>query len=238
MKNENTAAILTRLESGFRANAATLKSLEDDLIATMVLSREAGSSSAPSESWTDAWQLSWNEVMESVRRINAHLVTIGEQVIGNEEARIDRALVIWDKAQLEDAKLLANLRMLRAQASELKLTSRKEWNRLARLIESHLETIHTSAQALRVKLELLKKHSTEEVDSFVESMRTGSLPQPGTTPASPEPFDRDFRNAGLQRERDQHVFAGFLDVVKGLSMWVESPDERMRKNRSLTLDEA
>jgi hypothetical protein len=41
----------------------------------------------------------------------------------------------------------------------------------------------------------------------------------------------------VQLEREQHEFSGLKDVVKGLWMWSETPDERMRKNRSLVVDE-
>ncbi len=237
MTTEKSNLILTRLESGFRANAATLQALEKDLAATMTMAREAGSRLAPSQSWNAAWQRSWDAVMESVHCINDHLVGIGDMMTGSQADRIGSALAIWESAQLEDAKLLAVLRGIRLQAGELEAASRKEWNQLARVIESHLETIHTSAQALRVKLEFLKKHSAEEVEHLVEKMRNRLLTQTRGTQVSAEPFDRDYRNAVLEREKDQHVFTGFLDVVKALSLWVESPDERMRKNRSLTLDD-
>jgi hypothetical protein len=237
MTTANTALILTRLESGFRANAASLNALENDLAATMTLAREAGSRVAPSRSWNSAWHRGWDEVLGCIRAINRHLVEIGERVTGQDANRIDSALVIWEAVQLEDAKLLVALRGVRMQAGELAAPSRKEWNQLARVIESHLETIHTSAQALRVKLEYLKKYSADEVEELVEGMRTRLRTQPRSNQLPAEPFDRDYRNAVLEREEDQHVFTGFMDVIKALSLWVESPDERMRKNRSLTLDD-
>ncbi len=237
MITDDTALILSRLESGFHANAATLKALEVDLGVAMASARDAGRKRSPSPSWNEAWQRNWDEVMGSVRCINGHLVEMGSLVIGHDPDRISRALSLWGAAQREDARLLAALRIARMQAGELGVDMRKEWNRLACVIEGHLETIHTSAQALRVKLELLKKHSTEEVEVLVQSFHAKLNSQSRTNAKSSEPFDQDYRVAVLEREQGQHVFTGFLDVVKGLSLWVESPDERMRKNRSLTLDE-
>ncbi len=238
MTKDNTALILTRLETGFHANAATLKALENDLAGTMESAREAGSKLAPSPGWNAEWQRRWDDVMGSVRRINVHLYAIGDLVDGNDGERIGKALAAWETAQLEDAELLATLRVIRGQAAELEAPWRKKWNQLARLIESNLETIHSSAQALRVKLELLKKYTVEDVENLVGRMRAKASPQPGNSQVPAEPFDRDYRNAVLDREQDQHVFNGLLDVIKGLSLWVESPNDRMRKNRALTLDEA
>ena len=49
---------------------------------------------------------------------------------------------------------------------------------------------------------------------------------------------RDFHEAALEIEKEQHEFLGFMDVVKGLFMWIETPEERVTKNRSVRVDEA
>lgn len=53
-----------------------------------------------------------------------------------------------------------------------------------------------------------------------------------------ENYDQQFRKAAIELEREHHRFLGFMDVVKGLLMWVESTDERARKNLSLRVDAA
>ena len=239
MTTDITDTIFTRLEFGFRANATALQGLEDELMTTMVVARDAGAKWAPSDHWNVVWQKTWDEVMGSARSIHGHLMYMGKLVAGEESNRIEGALAVWDLAQQEDARLLAALRVVRMHAGELPSGSRGEWNQAAQRIESNLETIHTCAQALRVKLELLKQYSAEEVEHLVANMRSGLSSQATASRGQQEaPFDRDYRAAALNRAGDQHVYTGFLDVIKGLSLWVESPDERMRKNRSLTLDEA
>lgn len=238
MTTETTDSLFTRLERGFRSNATALQGLEDELTRTMIEARDAGAKWAPSAHWNGVWQRTWDEVMASVRSIQGYLIDLGKLVAGEQGNRIESALAVWDLAQLEDAKLLAALRVVRMHAGELPKSSRGEWNQAAQRIESHLETIHTCAQALRVKLELLKQYSADEVEHLVANMRSKLSGDGSTTEGQEVAFDRDYRAASLNRAGDQHVYAGFLDVIKGLSMWVETPDERMRKNRSLTLDES
>ena len=37
----------------------------------------------------------------------------------------------------------------------------------------------------------------------------------------------------LQIKQEQHQNLGYMDVVRALFMWVETPEERMNRNRSL-----
>jgi hypothetical protein len=238
MTRDESANLLHRLETGFKSNAESLKVLEEDLSLTMEFARGIGNQSSATLDWRSDWQTNWDEVRLSVRRIHRHLIDIRGWVVGNSADHLAKALAVWEEAQLEDAQLLARLRVLRIQAAELESPLRKEWNRLARRIEEHLELIHTSAQALRVRLELLKSHSAQEVDKLVNNIHSMNESQNAPNRTTLEPFDRDYRTAALQREQDQHDYTGLFDLVKGLSLWVESPEERMRKNRSLTLEEA
>lgn len=54
----------------------------------------------------------------------------------------------------------------------------------------------------------------------------------------PENYVHEFRMAAIELEREHHRFLGFMDVVKGLLMWIETTDERVRKNLSLRVDVA
>jgi hypothetical protein len=40
----------------------------------------------------------------------------------------------------------------------------------------------------------------------------------------------------LELEKEQHQAGGFLDAVKALFLWVETPEERMRNDCSLRLE--
>jgi len=47
-----------------------------------------------------------------------------------------------------------------------------------------------------------------------------------------------YLQAASELRLERHTFMGFMDVIKGLFMWVESTDERARHNLSLELDPA
>ena len=51
-------------------------------------------------------------------------------------------------------------------------------------------------------------------------------------------YEQQFRKAAIELEREHHRFMGFMDVVKGLLMWIESTDERVHKNLSFGVDAA
>jgi hypothetical protein len=152
--------------------------------------------------------------------------------------RLKKALEAWETFQSEDAKLVEALSAIRAQASGLNAPVRKDWNTLACSLESHLETIHACAQALRIKLELLKKHSKEEVDHLVQNILAKLPNRTHTDGMEAEIYEQKYREAAIKLEKEQHEFLGFLDVVKGLFIWVETPEERTRKNLSLGVDQA
>lgn len=46
----------------------------------------------------------------------------------------------------------------------------------------------------------------------------------------PENYAQEYRKAFLELEREHHKFLGVMDVVKALLMWIETTDERVRKN--------
>jgi hypothetical protein len=130
------------------------------------------------------------------------------------------------------------LSALRAQAGGLNAAVRNDWNMLARTLESHLETIHACAQALRIKLELLKDHSREDVDRAVQDILSKLPKRTSAEGMKSENYDQEHRTAAAELEQEHHKFFGFMDIVKGLLMWIETTEERVRKNRSLTVDEA
>jgi hypothetical protein len=82
--------------------------------------------------------------------------------------RIKNALDAWERFLAEDAQLVEGLSAIRAQVSGLSATVCKDWNILACTLDAHLETVHACAQALRIKLELLKNHSQEDVDQLIQ----------------------------------------------------------------------
>jgi hypothetical protein len=129
------------------------------------------------------------------------------------------AMEAWNTIQIEDVVLVQALKAVRNQVTQLSLDARDAWNNIAQTLESQLEQIHTCAQSLRIKMEELMVNSD-------------GLPVAGGLAL---PHDYDYRKAALQLGLEKHEFPDFTAVFKGLLMWSETPDERMRKNRSLTV---
>ena len=128
------------------------------------------------------------------------------------------------------------LSTIRTQAGELDTAGRKEWNILATVLESHLEIIHACAQVLRIKLEMLKKYSPTEVDQLVQGI-TSKLPNRTQVKAmNAETYELEYQKAVAELGKEHHQFMGFMDIVKGMFMWIEPPETRVRKHRSLQVE--
>jgi hypothetical protein len=109
-----------------------------------------------------------------------------------------------------------------------------EWKAMARALEPHLEMIHGCAQALRLKLELLKVHSKNEVDHMVKNLLSKLPPRLSEDVIESEKMATAFEQAEAELEQEHHTYLGLLDVIKGLFMWVENTEERVHKNISLS----
>jgi hypothetical protein len=59
---------------------------------------------------------------------------------------------------------------------------------------------------------------------------------PKTDSLNEEEYQRKLDAAAVELEKEQHQFGGFLDVVKALFMWAETPEERVINDRSLRID--
>lgn len=210
------------LKAGSKEDASELRELEGGLATTLKAARFFGTEENTLGAQNTDWHGQWDDIGRILLRIRAGIDTMTAFVEGNETGNETHALEAWDMIQSEDARLVLALKNVRTQVGQLGLSQRKEWNVLARALGLQLEAIHDCAQSLRLKLEELRERS-----------------QGAPVEGGPEsPHDRDYRRAALQLEREQHIFSGIKDVVKGLWMWSETPDERMRENRSLVVDES
>ena len=50
--------------------------------------------------------------------------------------------------------------------------------------------------------------------------------------------DQEYHQAATELEQERYKFLGFVDVIKGLLIWVETAEERARKNLSLGVHKA
>ena len=233
MSHQPSAETGTRLELGFRTDSARLSELEQTLNATIHSARLFGNRQGTPDERERLWHRQWDDVTGILGQIRRLVAQIEATLAGPAPDRRETALRLWQEAQVQDGKLLAALSEIRSYASTLDQATRKDWNQLARRLEDQLESIHACAQALRVKIELRSAYPEPAADALFRNLLPAWPAGPGDEPA----FDRDYRRAANELDREHHAFAGLWDVIKGLSLWVESPDERMRKNRSLTVDE-
>jgi hypothetical protein len=126
-----------------------------------------------------------------------------------------------------------SLGALRQQAIGLNVTAQDEWKIMASAVEPRLEVIHGCAQALRLKLELLKLHSPDEVDHLVKNLLSKlPLRLEENAPESGE-LAQAYQQAEIELDQEHHTYLGLMDVIKGLFMWVETTEERVHKNLSL-----
>lgn len=91
---------------------------------------------------------------------------------------------------------------------------------------------------MRLKLGLLRRHTPEQATQFVETVFSRLAPLACRFPSVPELFDKEYRQAEMELQREQHEYGGILDTLRSLVMWVESPEDRMLRNRSLQVSAA
>lgn len=238
MTNDKPIHILARLEVGFRTNAAHLLELENDLTEALQHVRHFGRKHGSPDDWNMYWQQQWDHVERLLRRIRALVMEMCGSIESCESDRLNKALETWETIQAEDDRLVEALGAIRAQVSGLNVTVRKDWNIVARTLETHLETIHACGQTLRIKLELLKTHPREDVDRLVLDILSKLPSRTGADGVETETYEQEYRKAAAELDHEHHKFLGFMDVVKAAWMWIETPEERVRKNRSLRVDEA
>jgi hypothetical protein len=230
--------LLVLLELGFKQDSVRLKSLERDLTGAMHSGRRFGRDLAMPEPWCDRWKHQWAGVQDILQDVRTLIERMDRAMDGSDPDRLDAAAEAWDSIQTQDARLLAALGQIRNEVGQLDSDIRRDWNELARTIESHLEDIHTCAQAMRLKLGLLRRHTPEQATQFVETVFSRMAPLARRFPSVPELFDKEYRQAEMELQREQHEFGGILDTLRSLVMWVESPEDRMLRNRSLQVSAA
>lgn len=236
--NDKSIHFLALLETGFRTDAAHLKELEKDLAETLHLARFFGKKHGSPEDWNTKWHQSWSEVERSLLRIKTAVNEVDAAIESSDPDRLAQATEACAGFLVEDMSLVEELNAIRTQVLVLNSGVRKDWNHLAHKLQTHFETIHACAQALRIKLELLKKYPKAEVEQLVQEVLSKLPSRSQAEEMTPEQCAEEYRKAATELELEHHKFTGFMDLVKGMFMWVESPETRMEKNLQLVVDEA
>lgn len=238
LKKHKNTDVIALLETGSRIDSAHLKELERTLALSLRSGRQFGTNHGFADTWTTDWERHWDNVEKILDRTRVLLNEMVTSIKSIEADYLQRAMTSWEAIQCEGDSLQKALEHIRSQAGELPEEDRKKWNILALTLESELEAVHACAQALRIKLELLKRYSLEEADHLVHSIVAKLPKRDRTDGADSALYDHEFRKADLELEKEQHTSAGFMDIVKAMLIWVETPEERMRKNRSLQVETA
>lgn len=232
MKNERTQ-FLARLETGFRMDRAHLEELEHVLALAVLSARHFGA--AYGGGWDIRWQKLWDDVEGILGRIRL-LVNEMENSSESVADRVKGSAEPWTTLEAEDDKLVAALVAIRTHASRFNAEVRDDWNLLAPTLEWHLGATRAWAQATRIKTQLLKKHSREEVEQMVQGVLARLPDRAQTEGMSAEIYEQEFSTAVKELDREHHKFLGLIDAVKALLLWVESPEERTSKKLSLHLE--
>ena len=212
MTHSNTH-ILARLEAGLRTDAAHLVNLEEAMLLVLQRGRGLGAEYGSAGDWSNAWGHHWDLVEIILRRIHSLVAKIQDDIQSPESGRHAKALQTWAALQIEDAQLEQTLAALQGQA-----------------LATHLNVIRACGQALRMKLELLKNHSSAEVDEQVRKLldRISRARSPNSGSAIDQ--REEYQHAAVELQKEKNKFMGFMDVVKGMFTWVESAQERTDKN--------
>jgi len=230
MTTKPTLHILARMELGLRTNATRLMELEQDLIATLARARGLGAEFGTPADWNTAWCHHWDQIENTLGRIHARVQEIHAAIDSTVPDRLNQALTAWDALQAEDAQLMLTLSALQVQATGLKVDAQRAWDTLEPKLASHLATIHACAEALRLKIEVLKEHSNAEVDELVQRF-LARLPNHSAADAvNAETYEQEYQHAAVELAREKHKFMGFMDVVRNMFMWVDTTAERTKKN--------
>jgi hypothetical protein len=236
MKNDRTSRILSRLETGLRMDSARLKQLACDFGVTLRSARDLGLEQDFSKEWDTTWNQRWVMVEDLLQRISGMMSEMDVAIDSSDRSRLKEAMGAWESIQSNDVNLVEIMSEIRGQASALNAAARIEWNLLATAFDADLETIHACSQALRVKLELLSEHTKEEVDLLVQGFLVNLPKLRQVDDLEMVKYQLKLDAAAVELGKERHQAGGFLDVVKALFMWVETPEERVKNDRSLRID--
>ena len=232
MIQDTKARILDRLELGLRTDVKLLNKVERELSILLKSALEFGQHQDLGEAWQARWQTQWDSVDGILCRSRMLRMAMEDSLKSSGSERFVNAHQAWENLQSEDYKLLEALSATRTHATGLPPGVLRDWNELASQIESHLETLRGCGQALRVKLELSKQHSSEESERLIDRILVKLPDRSLAELMDAEEYGREYCRAAATLEHERHKYMGFVDVVKGLLMWVEQPGERASKHLS------
>lgn len=232
MPTNNQSRMMNLLDRGFRKDSILLKELDAELVQNLQKARTLAAPECAAPGWADIWKARWDKVDETMERIRALTNEMNRSIECGDTQCLSLALESWDNLRIEDVKLAGALGTLQDQAVSVNAAQRQDWSNVAHTLQSHLAAIHACTQALRFKLELLNKDTSGEAGIPTQGIEEN--PQPLSEDAGDDatPHEQKVDNAAIEIGREQHLVLGFMDVVKAMFLWVESPEERILKEKA------
>jgi hypothetical protein len=224
MNTDQTAEIASQWETGLRMDSARLKQLDRDFGVTMRSARDLGLEQKFSQEWNMSWIQRWEIVDGRLVRINGLVKAMDDSINSTQSDRLHVTRNAWESIHLEGLQLVESMSVIRAQTSALNPAARTEWNLLSKALDAHLENLNACSLALRVKIEHLLEHPQSE-----SALQTTFPPE---NEAEAQNHLSDLDAAAIELDKEHHQAGGFLDVIKGLFLWVESPEERVKSDQS------
>lgn len=219
----------TRPEGALFSGAGRLEASERALHLTLESAKSLGDESGLPGEWCANWSRQWEIVQGLLHRLQSLLGEMSGHVEKEGSDGLRQAMDSWRQIQAQDGEMNSMLDDIRSQAKGLSGNARVEWTAVDVAIKAHMEAIHARALALRVKLELMKDYTKKEVNHLLEGMLANLPNQTKADTQDAEAYAQHYRQTVRELDAERHEFGGFIDFVKGLAMWVETPEERMKK---------
>lgn len=210
MTTDKSARLWARLEMGFHTDSLHLQNLARDLAIPAHLVLNSDDESDPTGDWPARWCRHWDTAGETLRQIREQVLAVDTCMSDGRGDRSAPALAAWNIILTEDAKLMAALDAIQAQAGGLNQAVPKDWSQLTGLLELYLEIIRACFQSMRIKLELLKVHSPEDTEPLVQKI----LAHASRTESAATDHEPARAEATAAVAADQYHLLGFLDVAK------------------------
>lgn len=236
MKINNTSHLLNSLETGLRTDSSQLIGLERNLVAMLHRSRVLGAEYGSPGDWITSCHQQWDNIEDILQRISGRVDEMHDAISSSDHDRLNTAWNACETIESGEVELVGELSSLRTRAIQLNEAARNDWNMLTLVIEFHVNTIHACSQAVRVRLELLKENSRNEAADGAPNSPSLSHHRADGTDAATHTWT--FDKAAIEIEQEQHQVLGFVDDVKALFMWIETPEERVNQNRSASVRRA
>ncbi len=224
MNTDQTSPIASQIETALRSDSARLKQFDRDFGVTMRRARNLGLEQKFTQEWDSTWLQRWGIVDGHLVTISGLVNTMDEAINSTLSDRLNIALQAWESIHLEGVHLVESMRDIRLQASALNPAARAEWNLLSTAYNANLENLNACSRALRVKLGKQMDHPQADADLPV----TRSLEEEKDVKINKSDLDA----AALELDKEHHQAGGVLDVIKGLFLWVESPEERVKSDQA------